>query len=53
MEITKFTNDEESYNTLIEELRLIDYNNRYGKHRWGEGNATNRLLVNIKSGNHF
>lgn len=46
---TKFTNDEDSYNTLIEELRSIDYNNRYGRHRWGDGNVANRLLAQIKN----
>lgn len=50
---TKFTNDEGSYNTLIEELKSIDYNNRYGRHRWGEIHVANRLLVNIKSDNQF
>ena len=49
---TKFTNDEKSYNTLIEELRSIDYSNRYGRHRWGKDNVGNRLLEIIKSDNH-
>ena len=53
MDKSKFTKDEESYNTLIEELRSIDYNNMYGKHRWGEANVCNRLLEIIKSYNHF
>ena len=48
---TKFTNDEDSYNTLIEELRSIDYNNRYVRHRWGDGNVANRLLAQIKNNN--
>lgn len=46
---TKYKNNKESYNTLIEELKSIDYSCIYGKHIWKESNSENRLLSNIDS----
>lgn len=45
---SRFKNNKESYYTLIEELKSIECNNKYGKHRWGENNVGNRLLAQIK-----
>lgn len=47
MDSSRFKSDKESYYTLIEELKSIDYNSGYGKHRWGEDNVANRLLNEI------
>ncbi len=44
---TKYKDDKKSYNTLIEELKSIDYKNRSGKHIWKAGNTENRLLSSI------
>lgn len=45
MDSSKYKDDEKSYNTLIEELRSLDYCNRYGKHVWKENDSKNRLLI--------
>ena len=49
MDNSRFKSNKESYYTLIEELKSIEYNNKYGKHRWGENNVANRLLAQIKN----
>lgn len=46
---SRFKSDNESYYTLIEELKSIDYNSGYGKHRWGGDSVTNRLLTQINN----
>lgn len=48
MDSSKYKDDEKSYNTLIEELRSLDYSNILGKHVWKDGDVDNRLLRIIR-----
>jgi len=48
MDSSKYKDDEKSYYTLIEELRSLDYNDRYGKHVWKENDSENRLFKTIR-----
>ena len=40
--------NKKSYYSLLRELAMVQYGNKYGKHIWSESNMENRLITHYK-----